>query len=218
MPDVIAVFGMHLSARHPNFIMTQGAWDTPFGPIEIASDVASRLAQGFSFQVETARASVPDNTIELQLPFIKYFFPKARLVPIGASPAPRTLAIGEALVDVAAHLGYPLAVIGSTDLTHYGPNYGFSPMGAGERAVAWVKTENDASVIQRMLALDPQGVLDEAQSHQNACCSGAAATAITAARRLGASTARVVAYSTSHDISPASSFVGYAGIVFGAAL
>jgi AmmeMemoRadiSam system protein B len=51
-------------------------------------------------------------------------------------------------------------------------------------------------------------------TRQNACCSGAAATAIAAAKQLGAQQGETIAYATSYDKSSGSSFVGYVGIVF----
>jgi AmmeMemoRadiSam system protein B len=213
-PDVIAVLGMHLAPGNPNFIMCSGAWETPLGAIEIAEDVASRLAQGFAFHVETARRHHQDNTIELQLPFIKHVFPGARIVPLGIAPEPRSLAIGEALVDIAAHLGRTLKVLGSTDLTHYGPNYGFTPRGHGEEAHAWVREHNDPAFINKALAMDALGAMEEGLKSRNACCAGAAAVAIAAAKRLGAVRGEEIAYRTSREKSPGASFVGYAGVVF----
>ena len=213
-PDLVAVFGMHLAPGHPNFIMADGVWETPFGPLSVAGDVAARLVEGFSFRVETALRHGKDNTIELNLPFIRHFFGDVKILPLGLPPEPRSLAVARAVADVATHLGYTLSVIGSTDLTHYGPNYDFSPKGHGPEALRWVKEDNDASVIKRMLFLDPEGVISEGLSRHNACCSGAAASAIAAAKSLGAASAQQIAYATSHDKSAGASLVGYAGIVF----
>jgi hypothetical protein len=105
-------------------------------------------------------------------------------------------------------------VIGSTDLTHYGYNYGFVTKGTGSQALDWVRNENDRRVIDSMLAMDPEKVIAEGLSNQNACCAGAAATAIETAKNLGADQADQIAYSTSYDKSPGDSFVGYVGIVF----
>jgi AmmeMemoRadiSam system protein B len=80
--------------------------------------------------------------------------------------------------------------------------------------VNWVRNKNDRRVIDAMLAMDPEKVIQEGLTHQNACCSGAAASAIAAAKHLGAQQAETVAYATSYDKSPGSSFVGYVGIVF----
>jgi AmmeMemoRadiSam system protein B len=205
---------MHLSESSPNIMMPKGAWETPFGPIPVAEDLAAELSQKFPFRLETPERFAQDNTIELQLPFIKYFFPQAKILAMGVPPTDASLALGRAAVDTALRLGLNLKVIGSTDLTHYGSNYGFTGHGSGAVAVSWVKQENDRRIIEAMLDLDPRRLMAEALENQNACCPGAAATAIEAGRRLGAKRADSICYATSYDRSPGESFVGYVGIVF----
>ena len=78
-PDVFVVFGMHLHPRSANYIMTEGAWETPFGALEIHTELAKALTRQFDFTIETPERFSQDNTIELQLPFIKYFFDSAKL-------------------------------------------------------------------------------------------------------------------------------------------
>ena len=85
--------------------MTSGAWETPFGDIEIETQVSRILAQQFPFKIETAGRFTPDNTIELQLPFVKYFFNASRLIPIGAPPSSKALDIANSLVDIAQEAG-----------------------------------------------------------------------------------------------------------------
>ena len=213
-PDVFVVFGMHLHTGSPAYIMTEGGWETPFGVMEIEGTLATELVEKFSFQIETAENFSQDNTIELQLPFIKYFFEDAKLVPIGVPPTKQSLKIGKAVADISKRLGLRIKIIGSTDLTHYGPNYGLVTKGTGSAALDWVRNENDRRVIDAMLDMDPHTVISEALSNHNACCSGAAAAAIAAAKQLGAEKAETIAYSTSYDKSPGDSFVGYVGMVF----
>jgi len=212
-PDVVAVFGMHLHPGSDCYMMPEGAWETPFGEIPVAEKLAGELAKKFSFKLETPDRFTQDNTVELQLPFIKYFFPDAKIVAMGVPPDKSSLQIGKALVGIAGQIGVKVKVIGSTDLTHYGHNYGFTSKGTGKRALDWVRNENDRRVIDAMLALEPETVITEALANQNACCAGAAATAIEAAKNLGAIQAEEIAYGTSYDKSPGDSFVGYVGIV-----
>ena len=212
-PDVIVIFGMHLSPMSPNYMMAEGAWETPFGELPISEELAEELAEKFDFKIESG-SYTQDNTIELQLPFIKHFFQDVKILPIGVPPVKKSLEIGNGVVEFATKLDLKIKVIGSTDLTHYGANYGFSPKGTGPAAVDWVREENDRRVIDAMLAMDPESVIGEAASSHNACCSGAAATAISAVKRLGADSSALVSYSTSYDKSPGDSLVGYAGIVF----
>lgn len=215
-PDVVAVFGMHLGPGSPCYLMSEGGWETPFGPLPIDSDIAQSLLKQFSFKLETASEFAPDNTIELQLPFIKYFSTNASIVPLGVPPNEESLEIGRAVIRAAKEAGKTIKVIGSTDLTHYGDNYGFTPKGRGETAVKWVRDENDQRIIDTMVQMDSKQVITEALSSQNACCAGAAATVIESARQLGADFGKILNYATSYDKSPGRSFVGYVGIIFAA--
>lgn len=194
--------------------MAEGAWQTPLGHVKIDSEVAEVLLSEFSFTVETPATHDPDNTVELQLPFIKYFLPDAEIVPLGLPPSPLSLEIGRRAAEICLEKGRNTLALGSTDLTHYGYNYGFMPKGAGEDAVNWVKKVNDRKIVDLMKGMADDELIQEALKNSNACCSGAAGAAISAARELGAKTGKVIEYSTSYDVRPDSSFVGYVGIVF----
>jgi AmmeMemoRadiSam system protein B len=213
-PDVFVVFGMHLHPDSPCIMMAEGAWETPFGEICVDEQLAAELTKQFSFTLESPSRVTQDNTIELQLPFIKYFFNEVKIVAMGVPPAKSSLEIGRAVVDIANRLNLRINVIGSTDLTHYGRNYGFVSEGTGPQALDWVRSQNDRRIIDLMLDMDAEKVIGEALTSQNACCAGAAATAIETAKQLGADRAESIAYATSYDKNPGDSFVGYVGIVF----
>jgi len=121
---------------------------------------------------------------------------------------------GETAASIAKNLELDACFIGSTDLTHYGPNYGFTPQGVGLKSVDWVKNINDRQVIDAFLKADPQEVMRQAASHQNACCPGGASAAIAAVRSMGVRQGTLAHYTTSYDVHPDQSFVGYAGVVY----
>jgi MEMO1 family protein len=212
--DLVVLFGMHLHPGSSNYLMPRGAWATPLGTLPVAEDLADYLIERFAFKQETARRFAEDNTIELQLPFVKYLLDPKQILAVGVAPNPRSLEIGRAVADWAREKGRRLKIIGSTDLTHYGRNYGMTSHGSGFEAVDWVRRENDRRVIEAMLAMDPDQVMAEGIRNQNACCSGAAAAAVEAARSMGAAHSKEVAYATSYDKSPGDSFVGYVGVVY----
>jgi MEMO1 family protein len=212
--DICIIFGRHLRQGSPNYIMTEGQWDTPLGELEIDTEIAGKLAGEFRFTVETATQYEQDNTIELQLPFIKYFSPHIRIVPMGLPPRMDSITIAGRVAEICRESGRKAIALGSTDLTHYGHNYGFLPKGSGNAAVDWVKNENDKRVVDLMVDMDAKGVIEEANKNYNACCSGAAGAAIEAARVLGAKRGEKISYFTSYDVRPDSSFVGYAGIIY----
>jgi hypothetical protein len=213
-PDTILLFGRHLNSLSKNYIMSEGSWATPLGDVDIDAELGKKLQAEFAFVVETPTRYDEDNTIELQLPFIKHYFPKAKILPLGVPPIQGSLRIGERAVELSRELGRAILVLGSTDLTHYGYNYGYAPKGAGKAAVDWVKNENDKRVVDLILKMDAGEVIRESLTNHNACCSGAVATAIAAAKKLGARQAQKLFYATSYDIRPDDSFVGYVGVVF----
>ena len=213
-PDVVVVFGMHLHTGSPHYIMPEGEWETPFGPIAVDTALAGEITRQYSFQLETPTRFQQDNTIELQMPFIRYFFKDARVVAMGVPPTTETLSLARSVVVTARELNLRIVVIGSTDLTHYGPNYGFTSKGLGSKAVDWVRDENDRRVIDAMIRMDPQAVIREGLENDNACCCGAAAASIAAGKAMGAQKAEKLVYASSYDKSPGDSFVGYVGMLF----
>ncbi len=211
-PRVVAVFGGHLGAGSPPLLVDDDGWETPLGVIDMATEFFQPLQAAVPCRPEPPG----DNTIEIQLPLVKHFFPEARLLAVRAPHSRQAVALGQAVARIARDLNQSLLAIGSTDLTHYGPNYGWAPKGYGAAAVKWVKEVNDKQFVERALALDADGVLQAGVRDQSACSSGGAAAAIAAAKALGADKAHLVDYYTSYDVMPGDSFVGYAGIVLGA--
>ncbi|MCK5562156.1 MAG: AmmeMemoRadiSam system protein B [Thermoplasmata archaeon] len=214
-PATVVIFGRHTSPFGVNTIMKSGAWETPLGDLEIDTNLAKVLMEDFRFSLETVHDYSPDNTIELQLPFIKYFFPNAKIMPIGIPiPSEENFKIGRKLAEIITSSELDVRVIGSTDLTHYGPNYDFTTKGIGKEAVAWVKNTNDKKMCDLFEAMQASEILKEAGKNSNACCNAAVATAIVTLKNLGAKRGEVLRYYTSYDIQPGSSFVGYAGVIY----
>lgn len=213
-PDVVVLFGKHMRPREQPDIMAGGWFETPLGMIPVHQDLSATLSEELDLRKIHPSQAGPENTIELQLPFIRYFFPDTPVVAIGAAPNSTAIHIGRETVAIARRMGLSMKIIGSTDLTHYGPNYGFMPHGQGMEGLTWVKEENDPRMISMMLAMDRDSIVDEALSHGNACCSGAVAAAVSGAGALGADHGELLAYTTSYDKSPGHSFVGYAAVLY----
>jgi AmmeMemoRadiSam system protein B len=208
-PQVVCIFGGHLGGKSPPLLVTEEAWETPLGNLPLATEFYEPLKKRLTLETDYPG----DNTIEVQLPFVQHFFPKAKVLALRSPHSTKALELGEAVVAVAKELKVTLLAFGSTDLTHYGPNYGWSPKGYGKEAVKWVKEVNDKRFLDLTLKLDGPGMLKAAAEDQSACSPGGAVAAVTAAKKLGATKAILVDYYTSYDIMPGDSFVGYAGVV-----
>ncbi len=186
--------------------------ETPLGDIEVHQDFLKTVLD--KIEVKKESPSSGDNTIEVQLTMIKYFFPDAKLLAIRPPFSRKAVALGKEIGQISKDLGLSIIAIGSTDLTHYGPNYGFTPKGVGQAAVDWVKKLNDKGFIDHALKMDPQGLLDHAMKNDSACSAGAAASVIGTCQVLGAEKGLLLDYYTSYDVMPDDSFVGYAGIIY----
>jgi len=94
----------------------------------------------------------------------------------------------------------PPLLVASSDMSHYVPDE--------------VARRKDRLAIDRMLALDAEGLYRTVRSERISMCGVIPATvALFAARLLGASSARLIKYATSGDVSrDFDQVVGYAGI------
>ncbi len=210
--EVVVVYGGHLGPEDLPRIVTEDSWETPLGDIEIDADFVKNLMKKIETKKESSSSG--DNTIEIQLAMVKYFFPEAKLLAIRSPFSVRAKNLGKAVAEVAEKDGISILAIGSTDLTHYGPNYGFLAKGIGPSAVDWVKRENDKGFIDRALQMDAEGLIKHALENDSACSAGAAASAMATCKAMGAEKGVLLDYYTSYDIMPDDSFVGYAGIVY----
>ncbi len=219
-PRTFVLFG----AVHDAFITgpalsPDDAWETPFGEVAVDRELAARvLAEVGPRLAEDRAAHRREHSLEVQVPFLARLFPGARILPVAMPPGPEAVELGEAVGRVLAREEDRIVVLGSTDLTHYGPRYGHMPRGTGPEAHRYAKEVSDRSFLDRLLALDAAGALEDARRKRNACGAGAAAAAAAACRALGASRARLLVHVTSHEVRPQGSvpsdFVGYASLVF----
>ena len=202
-------------------VFAEGGWNTPLGLVEVDARLARELlARAPELAEENPGAHEDENSIELQVPFIRHLFPEARILPIAVPPTDKAVALGRMVGQTIVGLGADAVCLGSTDLTHYGPGYGFTPMGLGEAGIRWMRQENDRRMLDLMVALDAEAVVPEAVANSNACGPGAVAATLAAARELGAERGTVVQYTTSYDVmreltgrAATDAAVGYGGVV-----
>ena len=150
----------------------------------------------------------------MQLPLVKYLFPEAEVLMIRVPPDKRAASLGTVIAEYAKSTGKKLRVVGSSDLTHYGPAYNFTPEGNGAHAVQWVREVNDKKFLDLLQSMDGFEALSFAQTQKAACSAGGAVTALQFAREFGIEQGRLIEYSSSYEKHPADSFVGYGGIVY----
>jgi len=202
-------------------IFPVGSWQTPLGEIEIDEFLAGEILTGTDLIEENPDAHETEHSIEVQLPFIQELFPKAKIVPIMVPPNNIASQVGAAVGRVIGRCSADAVCIGSTDFTHYGPSYGFTPKGSGPEGLCWAKEVNDRRLLDRITQLDPEGVIECAASTHSACGAGAISATIGVAKQAGADIVKILEHTTSAEVLAdkygpnTGDSVGYAAIVFG---
>lgn len=219
--DVVILFGgVHRYHGKEAAMFGSGIWETPIGPVEVDARLAERVLGHTNLIVDDPYAHEEEHSIEVQLPFVRHLFPEVKMLPIMVPPTKAAPEVGEAVARTIASYKYDALIVGTTDLTHYGPRYGFAPKGLGAEAHRWAKEQNDRRFIDLVCRMRDEELVPEAAARFNACSSGAAAATVAACAALGATRATLLAHTTSGEVmmgegEPLSSdFVGYAGIVF----
>jgi len=193
----------HTGIGKPLSIMTEGTWKTPLGKVEIDSALSKQILATSSFLEEDNEAHQYEHSIEVQVPFLQYFRRDIKLVPIIFSHASNATyrEIGIELARAIKALNKEVVIIASSDMTHYEPQ---------EQA-----KEKDTQAIEAILNLDEDELLRRINKLNISMCGYAPTVAlIAAAKELEATSAELVKYQTSGDITgDYSSVVGYAGII-----
>lgn len=214
--DTVVVAGGHLPAGMPPLFAEEDGVETPLGTMEIDGEFREILKKTLGGSEDTYQ----DNTVEIQLPMAAYFLPRARLLWLRLPAEGASFEAGKRIAQTGIALKRKTVLIASTDLTHYGYNYGFIPRGAGEKALEWVKTVNDARFLEAVEAGDPGMVLERAEREKAACSAGAVLGALGFAEERGLPKGKLLAYGTSADpigqegSGPPDSFVGYAAMAW----
>jgi len=211
--DTAVVIGGHLPDGYPPLFAMEDAVNTPLGAMTIDAELRETLYK----EIKGRPDQYPDNTVEVLLPMVRFFMPDAQLLWVRLPAEMSSFDAGKALAAAAKELGRNIAVLASTDLTHYGPNYGYAPKGCGPQALKWVKEVNDRKFIEAVEAGIPPLVLERAESDLSSCSAGAVLGAMGYAAAINAGPARLLEYGTSADATAEipDSFVGYAAFAIG---
>jgi AmmeMemoRadiSam system protein B len=200
--DIIILGPNHHGRGHRAAVFASGAWETPLGQTMIASDMAKRILEECPMAAEDTVAHRFEHSLEVQLPFLQFRAPHARIVPvcIGHMALELLLQMGDGLARAVASCRNVPLLVASTDMTHYESGR--------------IARKKDFLALDKVLALDPEGLYQVVQDQGITMC-GVLPTVVMlqAAIGLGATDAELIAYSNSGDVTgDQSEVVGYAGV------
>lgn len=203
IPERVVLLGPnHTGAGRPVAVAPEAAWATPLGDVPIDDTLRDAALNHLPHAELDAAAHRREHSLEVQLPFLQARRPDVRMVPVSLIhlPLEDCLELGRALADIIETADGPVAVIASSDMTHFESDD--------------AARKKDRLAIDAALNLDPGALYETVHREGISMCGVIPATVmLESARRLGAQTAHLIDYATSADASgDRSSVVGYAGI------
>jgi len=186
-------------------VFPEGSWQTPLGNLDVDRDIAAAIIEYSGIAQPDTAAHIEEHSLEVELPFVKYFSPNALIVPVALADyrlrVCRNLGESVARAITADKRALKILLVASTDMSHYIP--------------AEDAKKVDALAIDRILRLDPSGLLKTVSDNDISMCgSGPTAAVLFAARALGAKTATLVRYTSSGEVTGDNDqVVAYAGII-----
>ncbi len=107
-------------------VLNAQSYQTPLGVYPLDQDAVKKLRASRFPWAENATASAKEHADEVQIPFLQTILPNAKLVPIivGDMNTEEFQAAAKALASI---MDDSTIILISSDFTHYGPNYEFTP-------------------------------------------------------------------------------------------
>jgi len=203
LPSYIILGPNHFGRGAPLAMMSRGAWRTPLGQVPLDRELGDAVRQSCHLLMEDPDAHQTEHSLEVQVPFLQRRVGQFRMlaIAIGSVGYAALESLGHGVASAVKEAEGPVLIVASSDMNHYEPD--------------GITREKDHKAIERILALDPDGLYAVLGREGISMCGyGPAITMLTAALELGAESARLVKYATSADTSgDRSAVVGYAGII-----
>ena len=202
IPKTVVIIGTnHRGAGLPVALST-GNWNMPFGPVPVDGDFSTLLLANSHHIKQDEIAHNSEHSLEVQVPFLQYFQKQLSIVPLAISHISLSmcLEIAESLADTVKQSGKPVLIVASTDMSHY-----------ESRETAAKKDSLALKCIER---LEPEKLYHTVRDNNISMCGVLPVTiALSAAKKLGATTARLIGYTDSGYVSgDTDQVVGYAGL------
>ncbi|MDD5712373.1 MAG: AmmeMemoRadiSam system protein B [Smithellaceae bacterium] len=200
--SVIVIAPSHRVFFHGISLFNRGGYETPLGVMSVDQELAEAIASHSPIMAFTPSAHAKEHAVEIQLPFLQVALGKVSFVPVVMGDQDRRTCETLAEAIAAAAANKKVLIVASSDLSHY-HSY--------DKAV-----KKDGFVLKHMEKLDAEGLLkDVSNDICEACGAGPIATAMMAAKLLGADRAKILKYANSGDVTgDRNGVVGYASAVF----
>lgn len=184
-----------LSPNHTGYggkisIFPDGYWETPLGKVKVDSELCSLIESRNKSAERDVEAHIFEHSLEVQIPFLQYLKSDFQIVPITLMRLTyeECEGLGKAISDSIKDLEEEVLIISSSDLNHY------------ENQKTTEK--KDMMAIERVLSLNPKGLLDITSKYNISMCGVVPTTVmLVACRELGIKRAELLKHATSGYVS-----------------
>jgi MEMO1 family protein len=203
LADRVVLIGPNHTGRGQKLaVWSDGKWILPGLSVPVDSGLAASILDqpGFSADYE---AHLYEHSLEVVLPFLHAVKSDLSVVPIAvAEPGLENLLLaGKNLALAIEETGLETSLVVSSDMSHFISHH--------------QAEEKDKMAIDRILALDPEGLYRTVRSNNISMCGMLPMVlGLSCVKELGAAKATLVDYTTSGEVNKDySQVVGYAGIL-----
>ena len=212
IPDTIIVLGFDHRQLVKDSLLEEGEWETPLGNLSIDDEIAEEILKNSKILVADNSAFIgrDENSLELQMPFIKFFAGEndVRIIPVKISSHDyKTIdSISENIAQVIKSSRKDIVVVASSDLYHEDV-YNKDDLKKFK--------ENDEKVINDFVNLKPENIINLGR-RASVCGQHTISTLLQISNKLGAKKGKLLKHYTSAEIAEKFGYcVGYfSGIIY----
>jgi len=143
------------------------AFSTPLGEIPLDTAALDKLRKHEAFS-GPARAHGPEHSLEVELPFLQVVAPEAKLVPVVVGADTDLATCFEMARAISQLLDDGTVVIASSDFTHHGRQYGWSPYDGPDLSKTLLAVGRTTA--DRAAAMDPRGFVRQIEVSGDTVC------------------------------------------------
>lgn len=143
------------------------SFDTPLGSVPLDRAALKTLRRNRHFDGPAA-AHGPEHSLEVELPFLQVVAPEAELVPIVIGGNTDLATCREMAAALSALLDESTIVVASSDFTHHGDRYGWSPYDGPDLGDTLVEIATETA--KRIVARDPRGFIKQVEVSRDTVC------------------------------------------------
>lgn len=191
IPQTVIIIGPnHRGVGALAAVSPEDGWQTPLGVTPVDKKLAGLIRSHVPQVEEDNQPHLYEHSLEVQVPFLQYLRPDVSIVPLclGFGDYGGCELLGNGIAAAMREYAGEVLILASSDMTHY--------------ESAETAKLKDSQAIERVLAMDARGLLDVCRTKQITMCGVVPASVmLVAAKDLGATTAELVAYTHSGQIT-----------------